>query len=267
MSNETPPAAPAPVEGSDPNAQDQADAEDADLASSLAGLSQLAVGHGQQGLEDMLRHVADFAANAIPGADGAGLTLLQDDRADTIVASTQFVRDVDAIQYGIGEGPCITAATEARTVRSGSLGGDPQWPHFGPRVGRLGVHSVLSLPLIGPDGVLGAMNVYAHAKQAFDDRAAELGELFAIPAAISVLNAQALNQARRLSIQLEAALAGRSVIDRALGIVMSRAGCTSDEAFDRLRTISQNDHVKLAQIAQGIVEKAVARARSRHTQR
>jgi hypothetical protein len=39
----------------------------------------------------------------------------------------------------------------------------------------------MSLPLITPDGVVGAMNVYAHGKNSFDDRAAELGEIFATP--------------------------------------------------------------------------------------
>ena len=181
-----------------------------------------------------------------------------------MVASAEFVREVDAIQYGIGEGPCITAATERRTVHSGSLGGDRQWPRFGPRVGRLGVHSVLSLPLVAGEGVLGAMNVYAHAKDAFDDRAVELGELFAVQAAISVQNAQALAQARRLATQLQAALTSRAVIDQAVGILMSRTGCTAGEAFDKLRVISQTENRKSSAVAQSILDEAVRRARARH---
>jgi transcriptional regulator with GAF, ATPase, and Fis domain len=239
-------------------------AEDVDLRESLTGLSRLAIGQGQQALQDMLRHVATFAVQAIPGADGAGLTLLEAGRADTIVASADFVAEVDAIQYGLGEGPCITAATEGRTVRSGSLAGEQLWPRFAPRVARLGVHSVLSLPLkVGPD-VLGAMNVYAHAKEAFDDRAAELGELYAVPAAISVQNAQALAQARRLATQLQAALTSRAVIDQALGIIMSRSGCTADEAFHKLRAISQAQNQKLSAVAQHLLDEAVRRARARH---
>jgi GAF domain-containing protein len=202
----------------DSAAQDQAAEEDSDLRESLAGLSRLTL--GLAGLADMLTHVAEFAARAIPGADGAGLTLLQDDRADTVVASADFVRQIDAIQYRIGEGPCITAAAERRTVSSGSLGGEREWPRFGPRAGRLGVHSVMSLPLIGADdGVLGALNVYSHTKVAFDDRAIELGELFAIPAGISVHSARELDAARRLAAQLSTALTSRAVIDRAIGII------------------------------------------------
>ena len=88
---------------------------------------------------------------------------------------------------------------------SGSLGADSRWPRFGGRVARLGVHSVVSLPLITPDGVVGAMNVYAHAKNSFSNRAAELGELFAAPAAIAVQNAKVLAQTQRLAARLQAA--------------------------------------------------------------
>lgn len=160
------------------------DQQDSDLATSLAQLSKLS--NGQFELTEMLTRVAGMAVLAIPGADGAGLTLLEPDHADVIVKSTEFVRQIDDVQYSIGEGPCISAAATGRAMRSGSLGGDPRWPRFGPRAGRLGVHSVLSLPLVTPAGVLGALNVYAHAKDAFDLRAEELGELFATPAAISV---------------------------------------------------------------------------------
>lgn len=238
-------------------------AEDDHLRTSLSALSQLAT--GQMQLSDMLTRVAELAVLAIPGADGAGLTLLEKNRHDTIVASAAFVAQVDAIQYGIKEGPCITAAAEARTVRSGSLGVDAQWPRFGPRVGRLGVHSVVSLPLLTSDGVLGAMNVYAHQRDAFDEHAALIGEAFAVPAAIAVQNAQVLAQTRRLASQLQAALSSRSTIDQAMGIVMSRVGCDPDEAFDRLRQLSQSEQQKLHTIAQNIRDEAIRRARARHT--
>ena len=243
----------------------QAAAGDAELRDSLAALSRLVQGQGQRGLEDMLRHVAEFAAQAIPAADGAGLTLMEDDRPDTVVATAEFVREVDAIQYGIGEGPCITAAAEQRTVWSGSLGGDRAWPRFGPRAGRLGVHSVLSLPLLGPEGALGVMNVYSRAKHAFDERAIWMGELYAVPAAVTVQNAKDLAQTRRLADQLQTALATRSVIDQALGMVMSRAGCGPEEAFERLKALSQREHRKLAEVARHLVGQAAARAPARHS--
>lgn len=218
------------------------------------------------GLEDLLCRVATFAARAIPGADGAGVTLLRLDRPDiqirAFAASADFVRAIDEIQYDVvDEGPCITAARERRTVRSGSLGGERLWPRFGPRVGRMGVHSALSLPLIVHDSVIGAINVYAHEKNAFDEDAAEVGEFFAVPAAVAVHNAQILADARASIEQLQTALARRPIIDQAVGLIRGRTGATPEEAFARLRALSQSEKVKLATVAERIVDDAVRRAR------
>jgi len=237
-------------------------AEDEDLRESLVGLSRLA--SDRLPLEGLLTQVATYAVQEIPGADGAGLTLLEQDRADPIVATAPFVTEIDDIQYGMNQGHCISAAREGQTVLSGSLGADPRWPRFGGRVDRLGVHSALSLPLITPDGVVGAMNVYAHGKNAFDDRAAKLGQIFAAPAAIAVQNAHVLARTRRLANQLQSALEVRGVIDRAVGILMSRSGSTEHEALERLRSLSQHEHRKLAEVARQIVDEAVARARARN---
>jgi hypothetical protein len=127
----------------------------------------------------------------------------------------------------------------------------------------MGVHSVLSLPLLLPDRVVGAMNVYARAKNAFGPDAVRIGELFARPAAVSVHNAQILAQSQRLAEQLGAALTSRAVIDQALGILMSRTGATAEEAFDRLRAMSQSEHVKVSELSRLLVDEAVQRARAR----
>jgi AmiR/NasT family two-component response regulator len=81
---------------------------------------------------------------------------------------------------------------------------------------------------------------------------------------VAVQNAQALAQAKRLTAQLQAALTNRAVIDQALGIIMSRTGGTAQEAFDRLRIISQKENRKLSAVADATVAEAVRRARARH---
>src|SRR6478736_8846165 len=128
-----------------PLGAEQARADISDLQAAIGDLAGLVA--GSLGLQELLTEVATFAVHAIPGAEGAGVTLLQIDQPTHIVAalgaSAPFVAAIDAIQYTtVNEGPCITAALERRTVRCGSLGGQTQWPRFGPRVGRLGVHSV-----------------------------------------------------------------------------------------------------------------------------
>lgn len=234
------------------------------LAGSLLALSQLS--SRRLSLEDLLTEVATYAVRAIPGADGAGLTLIESDRPNTIVKSESFVQEIDDIQYSLGEGPCISAAAVGTTMRSGSLGDDARWPRFGPSAHRSGVHSVLSLPLVVPGAVIGAMNVYAHADDAFDDRAQQLGELFAGPAAVAVQNAQVLAQTQRLAAALRSALTNRAVIDQATGIVMSRTGATAEEALARISELGRDENRRLTDVAAAIVDAAVRRAKRRITQ-
>jgi AmiR/NasT family two-component response regulator len=56
----------------------------------------------------------------------------------------------------------------------------------------------------------------------------------------------------------------RGVIDRAVGIMMSRSGGTEQEALERLRALSQHEHRRLAVVARQIVDEAVRRAEARH---
>jgi GAF domain-containing protein len=232
-----------------------------DLTDSLIGLSRLLTGH--QPLRATLTRIADFAVHAIPGAEGAGLTMLEDDRPQTVVATADFVQHVDDVQYGLGEGPCLLAVATGRTQVTGSLGGEARWPRFGPRVGRLGVNSALSIPLLLDGRVLGAMNVYARPRDAFDDRSVRVGEAYAVPAAVSVRNAQILAQSQRLAEQLQEALSSRAVIDQALGIVRSRTGCTEEEAMERLRHTSRTSGHKVSLVARNLVEEAVRGAHAR----
>lgn len=241
-----------------------------DLADGLHGLAALVA--GGLSLDDLLAAVAQFAAHAIPGVDGAGVTALRPAGSKMGIAAwsvtAPFVRQIDIIQYEtLQEGPCITCMQERTVVISGSLGGDQRWPRFGGRVGRLGVASSLSLPLLIGDQVVGSINCYAYATDVFGEHAVRLGTLFAGPAAVSVYNAQVIAEARDTAAQLQRALVSRTVIDQAIGIIRARSGGTAEEAFDRLRQISQTENTKLHDVARRMVEEAVRRARARHADR
>lgn len=247
---------------------EQAEAEDADLQSGIGALAGLVA--GSMGLPELLAEVATFAVRAIPGADGVGVALLSSGQPHPAVtgsaATTPVVQQIDNLQYSaLHEGPCLTAAANRITVRSGSLGGEKQWPRFGPRVGRLGVHSVLALPLQVTGQVVGAIGVYSHDKNVFDAHAVELAELFAKPAAVAVHNAQILAQAIALTVQLQSALSTRPIIDQAIGLIRGRTGRNYDESFAQLKAISQAEHRKITEVAQHVVDEAVRRVRTRRT--
>ena len=70
-----------------------------------------------------------------------------------------------------------------------------------------------------------------------------------IPAAVRIIEAD-----ERAS-QLEQALVARSIIDQALGVLMSQNRCTREAAFGILRRASQNRNVKLRDVAATIIER------------
>ncbi len=223
---------------------------------------------GGRGVDEVLRDVAEFAVQAIPGVDGAGVTVV-DTSTETLkiqswAVTADFVREIDMVQYDeLNEGPCITSMQTRRPAISGSLGSDGRWPRFGGRVARMGVHSALSMPLLVDDQVIGAINAYAHTRDAFAEHAVQLASQFAGPAAVSVCNAKVLSEARDRAAKLQRALVSRTVIDQAIGIIRSRSGVSGEEAFDRLIKMSQTDNVKLHVVAERLVDEAVRRARAR----
>jgi GAF domain-containing protein len=245
----------------------QLEADETELYAGLRGVAGIVA--GARGVMDLLRDVADFAAQAIPGADGVGVALIDPRRGissvQTWAATAQLVHEIDTIQYNeLHEGPCITCMQSQRPTVSGSLGSDSRWPHFGGRVARMRMHSALALPLVVGDQVIGSINAYAGSRDAFAEHAVQLGSQFARSAAVSVYNAQLLADAHERTLRLQRALNTRSVIDQAIGILRSRSGSTADEAFERLTQISQSENVKLHEVAERLVEEAARRARARH---
>ena len=209
----------------------QLEADDVDLHAGLSGVASIV--SGGRSVVDVLHDVADFAVQAIPGVDGAGVTMIDSSagtpRIGAWAVTAEWVREIDTIQYQqLGEGPCVTCMQSQRPAVSGSLGSDDRWPRFGGHVARMGVHSALSMPLAVEAELIGAINAYAYTRDAFAAHAVRLASQFAGPAAVSVYNARLLSDARDLAAQLRRAIASRTVIDQAIGIIRACMGLTAD---------------------------------------
>ena len=232
-----------------------------DLTASLFGLASLLSAHVP--LDDTLLRIANYTQAVVRGAEGAAVTLLDKGRPAALVASQPLIKDAEALQYDLGQGPSITAVEQREVVRSPSVGGDGRWPRFGAHVARLGLHSVLVAPLILPDTVIGTLSVYAPGKMAFDDESAVIAETYSVPAAAVTNSKRLLAQSEKQIKRLTEALTNRSVIDQAIGILRSRSGISGEEAFARLRQISNTEHIKVIDVARQVVDNSVRRARRR----
>jgi len=199
-----------------------------------------------------------LAVANIPGCEAAGLSLIRRGGGiETPAATDPIVLAADALQYSLGEGPCLRAAWLERVVHSPDLRADGRWPLWGPRVADdPGVQSVLCLQLFLQDDSLGALNLYSTRRNAFDENDVDEGTALAAHIAIAVSSAETQQHLTR-------ALDARTVIGQGVGIVMERYGIDAASAFRVLVRTSSHANVKLRLIAQELVETGNLRGTTR----
>jgi len=208
---------------------------------------------GNQTLAESLHQVAELITEALPQTDHVGITMMVDGKLTTSIFTHPEVPEIDQAQYRTGDGPCVDAYREGVPYIIDSTREPGRWPDFRVSAERHGVLSTMSLPMITQDGTIGAMNLYSETEQAYVSEDERLGLLFATPAAFLLANAQAYWDARTLSENLEQAMQSRATIEQAKGIIMANTGCDADEAMHLLIRQSQDQNIKLRELASEIV--------------
>jgi GAF domain-containing protein len=231
----------------------------ANFESAVAALTRYFVGN--QTLGESLHQVAELSIEALPQATHCGITLLVDGKLKTSVFTHPEIPEIDQAQYRTGDGPCVDAYRHGKTHTIDSTLEPGQWQEFRDSAAKHGVLSTLSLPLVTHDGPIGALNMYAETERAFDDEDIHVGELFAAQGAFLLANAQAYWDARTLSENLEQAMVSRATIEQAKGIIMTTVGCGPDEAMQTLIRQSQEQNIKVRDLAEEIVRGASRRRR------
>jgi GAF domain-containing protein len=204
-------------------------------------------------LDTMVR----LAADVVVPAAACGVTVCRDGQPFTVATSNELAAQVDEIQYGTDEGPCLEALRTGTVVHVPDLGRDERWASYRPRALERGVVSSLSLPLaLAVEGeTLGALNLYSTVPAAFAGPHGVHAAAFAERSAVALT--MKLHQVRQAQVQhqLADAMVSSSIIDQAIGILMGQQRCTADAAFDLLRRASQHRNRKLRDIAAEIITK------------
>lgn len=80
------------------------------------------------------------------GEVSCGITLARRKKYDTVGSSGPRALAMDEIQYGFGDGPCLSAIREARTELAPDVTAEPRWPEYMATVFQ---HGVVKLRDIG----------------------------------------------------------------------------------------------------------------------
>lgn len=219
--------------------------ERTDIAELLAAASREI--NAPQDLQATTDAIVRVARDALPGIDHVGISVgHRDGRVETVAATDAKVRALDQLQYELGEGPCVYALRAERPVVVERAAQDRRWPRFLPRAVAQGLRAQMGLCLYVDDSALGALNLYAFEVETFHPDTEVTAGLFATHAALALGHAQ-------LEDQLNSAIATRTDIGKAIGIVMAQYGVDDARAFQYLVRVSNHGNVKLRDVAAEIV--------------
>ena len=227
------------------------DARRSDIAASITELQNLLL--STAGMENFLQELAVLASRTVDSGLICAITMqLPKGGPVTVASSDARAAQVDEVQYELDDGPCLRSMRTGEQVSVPDIIGPDRFSGFSARAAANGIRSCLSTPLRA-DGIQGAMNLYAFVPDAFEEGGARRAELFAASVSAALALAARQASAAELTDQMREALASRAAIDQALGVIMAQERCTSAQAFEVLRSASQNRNVKLRDVARQIV--------------
>lgn len=204
-------------------------------------------------LRDSLQNVVDACVHVF-GVTGSGLMVADDQSVLRYAVATDGPgQELEQVQLDSGEGPCVEAFVRDTIMVTEDLAMDERWPKVAERVGPLGVHGMLGVP-VHLDGLpVGSLDVYLdrpHRWELAEQRA--LSRYSEVVAALTE-SALAAQQAGELAAQLNYALEHRVPIERGIGFLMARDGVDHAAGFNRLRGASRSSRRRIGEVAEELL--------------
>lgn len=225
-----------------------------DLAIDLGQLHELLLES-----EDISAFLTDFTAVMSRRLSAGGneiwcaVNLLRQRKAATVASSDPRAKDLDETQNRFLDGPCLTAMREQRLIRADDMSTDTRWPGYAAAAVEQGIGSILGIPFDLGEEAQAGLNIYCDRAYAFDADTIEMVQHDVALASKGVRLAVRLARHQEAETDLRTAMASRTTIDLAVGIIMGQNRCGQEEAFEILKAVSNHRNVKLRQIAADLV--------------
>jgi GAF domain-containing protein len=206
--------------------------------------------HSAGGVEETIDAVVQFALQAL-GCSYAGVALSNRGRRLEIPAVTDpVVAEIYNLQIDKMAGPLIESLRNQTVVLVRDTEVDLRWPAWAAEVARLGVRSVLDVPLsvgAAASRSLGVLGLYGPEPDAFGPDDEAIAHILARHASVALATA-------RHEQTLAQAVDARKLVGQAMGILMERYDLDGDRAFAILKRYSQDTNTKLRDVAQQLID-------------
>jgi GAF domain-containing protein len=203
--------------------------------------------HEEPSVEDTVEAVLQFALHAVK-CTHAGVALShRGGRLETVAVTDPVVEQSDQLQLECNEGPTLDVIADRDTILVPDTIGELRYPDWAPKVAALGLRSVLSVRLATSGSTLGVLQLFNTEPYAFETGDDAVAHILARHASVALANA-------RQEASLRHAIDARKLVGQAQGILMERFGVDSDQAFAVLRRYSQDNNIKLRDVAQRLID-------------
>lgn len=187
--------------------------------------------------------------------DGAAISVLTASTLrETLWASDATAELLEDLQFSLGEGPCIEAATTARPVLVPDLSDIAQasrWPIYAADVvEKAGVGAVFALPLQWGAITVGVLDLYRRAPGSLSPEQSRDALSAADAAALMLLG---LRTDPGDELAWDRSWSNRAEIHQATGMVVAQLGISATDAFARLRAHAFAEQRLLADVARDVV--------------
>jgi GAF domain-containing protein len=216
------------------------------LARSLGTLDTLDL---EEGLAEALHQVLG-SAKTLLDADMTGLMLV--DHAGALRWASAADPMVESHEGELGQlahGPCRVAFAQRAPAAVPDRNVEPRWSELA----QAGIHAGLSVPVFVGGGPVGTLDVYVTAPRAWDDSDSAALQAYAGLVASLLVAAVTARVTGRLAAQLQAAVEHRSLLERAIAVLVHREGMDAQAALEWLRTAARSSGREVAQMADHVL--------------
>jgi hypothetical protein len=206
-------------------------------------------------VDELLDVVVGQAVARAGHGTAAAITVRLGRQAVVAAATDERSEACDRAEQAAGDGPCLESTRLGQIVVVPDVRAGDRWPAWSAATLAAGFRAAAALPATEHQGLdldL-AINLYRTEPGDWDlGVLADVGR-FAEDAARAVAVASRVEEQDRVNEDLRQAMAARTVIDQALGVVMAQNRCGPEEAFGILRRASQSRNQKMRLLAADIV--------------
>jgi GAF domain-containing protein len=220
------------------------------LARSLGALDTLDL---EEGLAEALHQVLG-SAKTLLDADMTGLMLV--DHAGALrwaSAADPMVESHEGELEQLAHGPCRVAFAQRAPAAVPGRNVEPRWSELAQAGIDAGIHAGLSVPVFVGGGPVGTLDVYVTAPKAWDDSDSAALQAYAGLVASLLVAAVTARVTGRLAAQLQAAVEHRSLLERAIAVLVHREGMDAQAALEWLRTAARSSGREVAQMADHVL--------------